>query len=129
MHSLKQFLFTLITERQRYEDKYFTFTIFISILSIVNQHTSHTSISIFIRNVVVSSYTHKNVGISLWKCQKLMKKNLKCHFPQITKDFKKKKKKRQNWPADCTINGIRHGNMVAVFGHFWSLGHFGEYFF
>lgn len=65
MHSLKQFLFTLITERQRYEDKYFTFTIFISILSIVYQHTSHTSISIFIRNVVVSNCTHGHVDVSL----------------------------------------------------------------
>lgn len=43
--------------RQKNEDKYFTFTIFISILSIANQHTSHTSISIFIRIVVVSNYT------------------------------------------------------------------------
>lgn len=57
MHSLNQFLFTPITEGQRNEDDYFTFTIFISMLSIVNQHTSHTSISIFIRNVVVSNYT------------------------------------------------------------------------
>lgn len=65
MHSLKQFLFTLITERQRNEDKYFTFTIFISSLSIVNQHTSHTSISIMIRNVVVSNYAHGNLGVSL----------------------------------------------------------------
>lgn len=88
MHSLKQFLFTLITERQRNEDKYFTFTIFISILSIVNQHTSHTSISIFIRNVAVPNYTHGHVDVSLSK-KKL--KKLKCHFPQITKDLQKKR--------------------------------------
>lgn len=70
------------------------------------------------------SYTHGHVGVSLWKKPNINEKKLKCHFPQITKDFKK----GQNSPADCTINGIRHGNMVVVFGHFWSLGHFGEYF-
>lgn len=78
--------------RQKNEDKYFTFTIFISILSIANRHTSHTSISIFIRIVVVSNYTRA--------CRCLPFKNnnknkiLKCHFPQITKDIQEKKKKR-----------------------------------
>lgn len=37
--------------------------------------------------------------------------------------------KKGNGPADCTINGITRGNVVAVFGHFWSLGRFGEYFY
>lgn len=48
-------------------------------------------------------------------------------FPQITKTYRKKKE--VNRPADCTVNGIGCGNFMAVFGHFWSLGHFGEYFY
>lgn len=80
MHSLKQVLFTLTTERQKNEDKYLTFTIFISILSTVNQHTSRTSISIFIRNVGICSYTQGHV--SPFK----KKKKVECHFPQIIED-------------------------------------------
>lgn len=124
MHSLKQFLFTLITDRQKNEDKYFTFTIFISILSIVNWHTSHTSISIFIRIVVVSNYTG-HVGVSL---SKIVIKKKEMPFPQITKD-RQEKKQEVNGPADCTVNGIGCGNVMAVFGHFWSLGHLGGYFY
>lgn len=90
MHSLKQFLFTLITDRQKNEDKYFTFTIFISILSIVNWHTSHTSISIFIRIVVVSNYTG-HVGVSLSKI--VIKKKRNAISPDNQRQTGKKKKR------------------------------------
>jgi len=45
-------------------------------------------------------------------------------FPPDNQRFTKK----PNGPANCTINGVRYGNVVAVFGHFLLLGCLGEYF-
>lgn len=129
MHSFKQFLCTQTTERHRNEDKYFTFTIFISILNIVNQHTSSTSTTIFIRNVAVSNYT--------WTCRHLsLKKNktIEMPFPSDNQRLYQKKKRPkpidQKRPRTCWFySGIRHGNVVAVSEHFWSLEHCGGFVF